>query len=195
MNRTDFHALMERTFAAVKAINNSKGQEYASDDEALANFYNRAEEYGVDPKVVCGILWGKHVDAVKAFIRTGDVRSEPIEGRVHDVILYSVLLLGLVEDHRSDEQAIVEHAGENQLALLDEQARVRTLDEVREDRMPLEAEACDAARRNPVEDTVTLPAMPALTGGPGGVGVPAADPAWNLGIGRSHQPTLGEGAA
>lgn len=160
MKRTDFTDLLDRTFAEVRDINSSKGNEYASEDEALANFYNRAEEYGVDPKVVCGIFLGKHVDAVKAFIRTGDVRSEPIEGRIHDVILYSVLLLGLVEDGRADEQGIVELAGENQLAMFDEQAQVvQTLDEVhqRDDRMPVEQDAHRATQAN--VDTQTMTAI------------------------------------
>lgn len=138
MNSTDLTALMERTFGQVRALNSSKGREYADDDEALRNFYNRADEFGTDPLVVCGIFLGKHLDAIKAYIKTGEVLSEGIDGRVHDAILYLVLLLGLVEDGRSDEQSIVEHAGENQLALLDEQAQVPTVAEVRAKFLPID---------------------------------------------------------
>jgi hypothetical protein len=160
MNRTDFTALLDRTFEAVRTINGSKGMEYADSEEALANFYRRAEEFDLDPKTVAGIFLGKHLDAIKAFIKTGSVRSEPIEGRVHDAILYLVLLLGLVEDELSNEQAIVEHAGENQMQLdLERTAEhlVPTAEEVqvRPDHLPIEHQA-----HNAVTDTVRWPMMP-----------------------------------
>lgn len=172
MQRTDLHLLMDRTFDAVSGLNGSKGMEYADDTEALRNFYRRAEEYGVDPKVVLGIFLGKHLDAIATFIRSGEVRSEPIEGRVHDAILYLVLLLALIEDEASDEQAIVELAGENQLALdvepveldspaeprhaVEETQPVPTLEERHEElpRLPIEHQA-----RNVVDGTQEMPSV------------------------------------
>jgi hypothetical protein len=132
MNRHDLEDLMDLTFDAVKNINNTKGKEYAGTDEALANFYTRAEQYGLDPKIVLGIFLSKHLDAINSFIRTGKVLSEPIDGRVHDAILYLVLLLGLVADHRADEQQVAALAEQNQLAL-----SLPTLAERRESSTPI----------------------------------------------------------
>lgn len=172
MNRTDFQALLDRTFTEVRAINDSKGREYADDAEALANFYHRAEEYAVDPKVVCGIFLGKHVDAVKSFIRSGDVQSEPIESRVYDVILYSALLLGLVEDERAAAGPVsrggLDDLGTHTMIVDGElrepdhdsdQLTLPTLDEVRDaaPRLPVEEDAHRATQT--VVDTQALPAV------------------------------------
>lgn len=101
MNRVDFVAMMDRHYAEITEINRTKGHDYAGDDDALANFKEQAAELGLTPEQVWGVFAGKHVKAVHTFIREGDVKSEPIEGRIHDVILYHFLLLGLIEEKKS----------------------------------------------------------------------------------------------
>lgn len=140
MKRSDLEDLIETTFEKVKKLNATKGKEYAPDEEALGNLYDAAEDFGLDPKVVAGIYLRKNYLAIRSFVRTGAVLTEPIEDRVADLILYLVLLLGLVDDERADEQGIVEHAGENQLAMMPlmpgeevlDADQVRTLAEIRE---------------------------------------------------------------
>lgn len=99
MNRQEFLQIIDDTFAEIHRLNGSKGKEYASDANALANLYNRAEQAGISPEKVWAIYFGKHVDSIYSYIRTGQVFSEPIEGRIHDAILYLILLLGLVSEH------------------------------------------------------------------------------------------------
>jgi hypothetical protein len=48
------------------------------------------------------------------FIKEGDVKSEPIEGRIHDVILYCFLLLGLI---REKQECEVPTLGPNSLSM------------------------------------------------------------------------------
>lgn len=134
MNRVDFERLLDSTFQSVRGINRTKGREYADDDDALRNFKKNGPLLGLTPTQHWGVLFLKHVDALVAFARDGEVKSEPIESRVHDVILYAGLLLGLVEDRR---------AAEAQLAL-------PLLSEVhdRENHLPIEHEAA-----NVVEET------------------------------------------
>mgnify|MGYP001563727924 CR=1 FL=1 len=57
-----------------------------------------ADHLGVTPEIVWGIFAGKHWDAIMTYCRCGQVESEPVRGRILDLILYSYLLLGLVED-------------------------------------------------------------------------------------------------
>lgn len=98
MNRTDFLALMDRHFAAITEINRTKGADYAGDQDALSNFKRHAEHLGLTPEQIWAVYGSKHWDAVITYCKTGAVKSEPIEGRLHDVILYCFLLLGLIDE-------------------------------------------------------------------------------------------------
>ena len=62
------------------------------------------KDFVVTPYQVWGIFAGKHVDAINSFIRNnGQVESEPIESRLHDLIVYSFLLLGLIEEQHAED--------------------------------------------------------------------------------------------
>lgn len=98
MKRSRLFDLINETHTQIFNLNDTKGREYAGDEEALANFYNRAEQMGISPKQVWGIFFGKHIDAIFSYIKRGEVLSEPIEGRIDDAILYLILLKGLIED-------------------------------------------------------------------------------------------------
>lgn len=102
MKRSRLLDLIDQTLMTIENLNNTKGREYADDSEALGNFYNRAEQMGVDPKVVWGIFFGKHIDSIYSYIKRGEVLSEPIEGRIDDAILYLILLKGLIEDQNGN---------------------------------------------------------------------------------------------
>lgn len=105
MNRTQFTQLLDEHFAQIREINATKGHDYAGDEDALANFKRQATQLGLSWEQVWGVYCSKHWDAVMTFVREGDVKSEPIEGRIHDVILYCFLLLGLIEDRKIADSA------------------------------------------------------------------------------------------
>jgi hypothetical protein len=98
MKRTEFQQLMKEEFDRLLETNNTKGHDYAGEDDALRNFKVQAKAAGVTPEQVWSIFAGKHWEAVQTYVREGDVLSEPIEGRIHDLLLYGFLLLGLVKD-------------------------------------------------------------------------------------------------
>lgn len=98
MDRREFSQFRDQHYAQIAAINDTKGHDYAGDADALRNFKDAARNLGLTPFQVWGVYAGKHWEAIQTFIREGDVASEPIEGRVHDIILYGFLLLGLIED-------------------------------------------------------------------------------------------------
>lgn len=101
MDRATFVALMDEHYSSITEINRTKGHDYAGDDDALKNFKDQAAQLGLTPEQVWGVFAGKHWAAICTFIKEGDVKSEPIEGRIHDVILYCFLLLGLIEEKKS----------------------------------------------------------------------------------------------
>lgn len=98
MNRRRLLEVIDETVHRIIDLNNTKGREYAGDEEALSNFYNRASQMGIDPKIVWGTFFGKHMDSIFSYIKSGQVLSEPIEGRIDDAILYLILLKGIIED-------------------------------------------------------------------------------------------------
>lgn len=98
MNRAEFKAFLDQEHRAICNINDCKGHDYAGDVDAFKNFKSIAERVGVTPFQVWAVYALKHWDSVLTFVREGDVASEPIEGRLHDIILYSYLLLGMLEE-------------------------------------------------------------------------------------------------
>lgn len=100
MDRTEFLELLDKEFGEIRALNVTKGHDYAGDDDALSNFKTMAGQVGQTPEVVWAIYAAKHWSAIMTYCREGQVQSEPIEGRLRDVILYCFLLLGLIEEDR-----------------------------------------------------------------------------------------------
>lgn len=107
MKKSDFQDLLTATHNTLRALTDTKGEEYANsgerrDTDQLANFKRLAAEMGITPEQVLNVYLTKHMDGIKSYIRTGKVLSEPIEGRIDDAILYLILLKGLVIDSRAD---------------------------------------------------------------------------------------------
>lgn len=103
MDRAYFNALRDKHYQKIVEINETKGHDYAGEDDALANFKKDDERIrrivANDPTLAKWyIYFDKHYEAVMTFLEEGDVKSEPIEGRIHDAILYLFLLLGLLEE-------------------------------------------------------------------------------------------------
>lgn len=103
MKHSERDKFIEAQFSKMMEITRSKGVEYANSElDANANFKEIGEKMGIDPKVVLWIYATKHFQSITSFVKKGKVESnEPIEGRVHDLALYSLLLLSLIEDEKS----------------------------------------------------------------------------------------------
>jgi hypothetical protein len=105
VDRAYFNALRDKHYQKIVEINEAKGHDYAGEEDALANFKKDDERVrrivDNDPTLAKWyIYFDKHYEAVMTFLEEGDVKSEPIEGRIHDAILYLFLLLGLLEEKR-----------------------------------------------------------------------------------------------
>lgn len=103
MRRSEFNDLRAKAVEDIFKINDTKGADYAGDEDALGNFKDAAAMLGITPEQVWAVYTHKHVSAIMSFCQKGQVESEPIEGRIHDVMVYCVLLLGLIEDRKRDE--------------------------------------------------------------------------------------------
>ncbi len=100
MDRDRFVLLMDNEFQDLLRTGATKGKDYAGDDDALSNFKRHAAELGLTPEQVWAVYASKHWDAIMTYVRLGHVASEPVEGRIHDAIMYLFLLLGLVIEHK-----------------------------------------------------------------------------------------------
>lgn len=113
MNRKRFETeIIDRTFISIRQLNATKGKDYAGDDDALANFKRAAENLGLSPTEVWGVYASKHWDAIMSFIKNGgQLESEPIEGRIDDLMVYLLLFKGLVQEQADRDKEFSELQG------------------------------------------------------------------------------------
>lgn len=83
----------------------TKGRDYTVGEDRLDNFRRVAKAmtedgFAIDMKKVWWILFNKHICAIRKFAMTGEVSSEPIEGRIMDARVYLALLRAIIEEER-----------------------------------------------------------------------------------------------
>lgn len=98
-----FAELWDAALEKVTELAVNKGGEYAPGEDRLSNFKGNAERLDLTPLDVWAVYAGKHWDAIQTYVRDQRLgvsrpRMEGIEGRFHDLIVYAVLGLALVED-------------------------------------------------------------------------------------------------
>lgn len=102
-NFEEYNKIVDETWNKVHQLSHLKGGEYAGDKDRLANFRRNAEALGLSMETVWAVYAAKHWDAVMQYIkdiakRTTRVRSEPIEGRIDDLIVYLLLFKLIIRD-------------------------------------------------------------------------------------------------
>jgi hypothetical protein len=98
-----FNALVSDHMLEVASLLDMKGGDYTTNDDRLSHFKEAAEAMGITREQAWGIFAGKHWNAIQTFCKNGAVQSEPIEGRVYDMIAYCLLFLGLLGDQPPQE--------------------------------------------------------------------------------------------
>lgn len=109
MNQTDFSSLVNRVQRSTSDLLVSKGAEYASDTDRLANFKKGAKLTGCTPLQVAFVYLSKHYDALANYIKrdaTGQQipLSEPITGRLEDLINYCFLTYALIDESKLNQK-------------------------------------------------------------------------------------------
>ena len=108
MNQKDFEELCQEIQRDTMDILVLKGREYAGSADRLANFKRNAALSGVDPLTVLHVYMAKHWDSFSTYVRDMQAKqprelSEPIEGRLHDLINYAVLAVALIRDAQESD--------------------------------------------------------------------------------------------
>lgn len=99
----ELSVILEDTISNIRKLEIEKGGEYASDVDRLHNFRHNAEDCGTFMELIWRVYAGKHWDAISSYVRdllsdTNRPRSEPIEGRVDDLIVYLILFKAILKD-------------------------------------------------------------------------------------------------
>ena len=111
MNQSEFDVVVKKTVESIQQLLAVKGGEYAGSEDRLANFKRGAQLTGTTPLQVLFIYMAKHYDAISTYVKTtsqgkAPVLSEPIEGRLDDLINYAILAKALIAENRSASEAV-----------------------------------------------------------------------------------------
>lgn len=99
MNNSEFAEFVRGELARIQKLIDDKNADYAgTGGSAFANFYEEAEALDLSVEKVWHVWVFKHWTAVTSFCKRGNVRSEPIDGRLDDVIGYCLLLKGILRE-------------------------------------------------------------------------------------------------
>jgi hypothetical protein len=110
MDTKELVELRKELFSQIEIIMDLKGKEYSGKIDRLANFKRNGNNLGLPPESIWAVYCGKHWDSLMSFIREigegKDIEeieknlSEPINGRILDIITYLILLQGLIQERR-----------------------------------------------------------------------------------------------
>jgi len=104
MKAQDFYELCDHIYQKeLMPIMKGKGQAYSGQDDKLGNFKRIAVQYGISPYLVWAIYFNKHKDALDAWLRGEYHDTEPINGRIDDLINYLFLLRGLIMEKEMED--------------------------------------------------------------------------------------------
>ena len=99
MNKAEFQRILADTSDTLLALTDSKGREYANSNDQLANFKRLADSLGLSKEQIVMVYLTKHLDSICSFVKNPHQDlSEPIDGRIHDAILYLNLLKACIQD-------------------------------------------------------------------------------------------------
>ena len=100
MKPSEFTDILIRMMREEQQCMQSKGADYAGNNDRLNNFKEVGRMTGLSPIQVWAVYFLKHVEAIMTYVKTGSISSEPIESRIMDARNYLALFRGLVEEDR-----------------------------------------------------------------------------------------------
>jgi hypothetical protein len=106
--------LFEELFEKERALLETKGREYSSDQDCLANFKD-CDSVGLDPQQKLWVYLSKHLSSIASYIKNGkEYSDETIEGRIADARNYLALLYMLIQEQKTAQPIKVCKCGKSQ---------------------------------------------------------------------------------
>jgi len=103
--KTKYFQFIDKTFTDMRALIEKKNNDYtagALESDPFRNF-REAEQFGIDPLAGLSNRMNDKFNRVKSFCKTGDlaVETEGVEDAFKDLIGYSLLALGMLEEQKN----------------------------------------------------------------------------------------------
>jgi len=103
MNNDQFIEFLRHTYENLLDLTRTKGLEYASSQNAFANFEGIAADIQLPREKILWVYFTKHLYSIRNYLN-GGTSSEPIAGRIDDAILYLVLLKAMLTEGSVQER-------------------------------------------------------------------------------------------
>ena len=108
MQAQKFYDLTEELIDECLEIMKSKGLAYSGKQDSFANFKRVAKNLSMSQYNVWYVYFAKHLDSLASWIREEYSDSEPITGRIKDLINYLFLLYGMIIEKEQEEKLLEE---------------------------------------------------------------------------------------
>lgn len=108
MTKAHFDRVSKELLNSAAEIANAKRVDYTIGSlDVLANFKNVSARWGITPNQAWGVYAQKHMDAITSIMRNPDrPTSEPPLGRFSDLLNYTLLGWGLLEEGKAERACV-----------------------------------------------------------------------------------------
>ena len=100
MNKKEYDKLRTKFIEETLSLSDTKRIEYTEgnhNDNVLWNFDSISSNLGIAPIEVLSVYLSKHISSLFSYFKTRKTYSEPIEGRVQDIINYLILMVAMIK--------------------------------------------------------------------------------------------------
>ena len=104
MEAQRFYDIIEELIDECLEIMKAKGLAYSGKSDSFANFKRVAKNLSMSQYDVWYVYSAKHLDSLSSWIREEYSDSEPITGRIKDLINYLFLLYGMIEEEKDGDR-------------------------------------------------------------------------------------------
>lgn len=109
MNKKQYEEMRTKFIEDTFKLSDSKRIEYTEgnhNDNVLWNFDSISSNLGIAPIEVLSVYLSKHISSLFSYFKTRKTYSEPIEGRVQDIINYLILMVAMIERDKKKSWSI-----------------------------------------------------------------------------------------
>jgi len=104
MTNKHFKELTKVILSEIAKTRDAGQEEYAHDrEDVFANFKRVAGTLGIEKEKVLLTYLLKHIDGIVSYVNGHESQREDVTGRITDVIVYSMLLWGMVQEKKFKE--------------------------------------------------------------------------------------------
>ena len=103
MNAKEYKKLRDKFILDTFKISDDKRIEYTEgnhNDNVLWNFETIADKVNLTPLQVLSVYYQKHNSSINIYLKDGKEYSEPIEGRIQDMINYLLLMVAMIRKYK-----------------------------------------------------------------------------------------------